>query len=537
MTQSAVLTIVTLLDDDIAARLPPICRYLRRRYRTVNLLLFDRFRGKIPYAMIVNSLHAVADNVAVFSTNGQWQSLTKEPRDNNAYLFLFRHNHILPHNLLLLFLYLRLRCRTKAVNLFSLPVIRASYRDTRHPNRHLPTIFVLAIVNFVLYSLFLAQNILAFHILFRPLHILLRRQDKFHHRPTDPKRILFSRMDHLGDIICSMPSLAALRRTYPRSRITILAAPWNAAPLKANPHLYDELILWSAPWHNKATNYRLGLVSLYRFLRLLSRLWRMDFDLVIQPRGEGMNVAVAALCRAKYVVSGIDRLRPLSIRMQRYIDLAVEYSPYETIHIASWAERCLAALGIQVSKEDIRQCYRRPEDPAISRAVAALREEGFAVCSMVIAAGSPIRQWPALKFARLIEALRARKIAAVLIGTQADQPFVSEINALCQVPFVNLAGKTTFANLPWLLHCSDHVISLDTSIMHMASLLGKRVVAIFGAGKLGLARPVFSDHAIVKKELGCSGCGDDCLYQKKTPPPCLRLIAPSDVFDRLDSPR
>ena len=86
--------------------------------------------------------------------------------------------------------------------------------------------------------------------------------------------------------------------------------------------------------------------------------------------------------------------------------------------------------------------------------------------------------------------------------------------------------------MEYILRNSDLVISPDTSIMHLASLLGKKVIALFGAGNINLAKPIFSEAYIIKKELGCSGCGDICLFKKRAP--CMELIFVKDVLRKLE---
>ena len=94
-----------------------------------------------------------------------------------------------------------------------------------------------------------------------------------------------------------------------------------------------------------------------------------------------------------------------------------------------------------------------------------------------------------------------------------------------------MVSKLDFSELASFISKSDFVISLDTSIMHFSSLLGKKVIALFGAGNVNMAKPAFSDYQLIKKELGCSGCADKCVYIRDSAyAPCMEEISVDDVL-------
>ena len=48
--------------------------------------------------------------------------------------------------------------------------------------------------------------------------------------PSDVRRILAIKLDHLGDLVVAIPAIEALRKAYPRARLELLLAP-SSAPL------------------------------------------------------------------------------------------------------------------------------------------------------------------------------------------------------------------------------------------------------------------------------------------------------------------
>jgi heptosyltransferase-1 len=360
---------------------------------------------------------------------------------------------------------------------------------------------------------------------------------------SDLGNILFIRMDHLGDIVASLPSLVTLREGFPNSKISILTAEWGVDGFEFAEDFYDELIVWSPPWHDKRSVYYnkdvLSPFKLVKFFKFISRLRKKHFDLVIQPRGEGMNVVTAALLRADTIVSCVSPQRPLAMLMRRWISVSLLLNPYRTYHISEWSKLCLERINVQVLPDTLsrfRECPdERAEHPELARDIEMWRSKGFKVCGLGISAGSVVRLWSPRKFGKLIDRLYRENIICVLIGSESDKSIRGQIDV--SAPCVDIVGKTNFRDLKKIVNDMDLVITLDTSLAHLASLLDKKTVTLFGAGNLELSRPVFNEScAILKRELGCSGCGDMCLFSKRLPKkqaPCMDLISVGSVTDEV----
>jgi heptosyltransferase-2 len=105
----------------------------------------------------------------------------------------------------------------------------------------------------------------------------------------------------------------------------------------------------------------------------------------------------------------------------------------------------------------------------------------------------------------------------------------AKIERLAAFPILNTAGKLSLNELIALMSLTDLTITADTAVMHMAAALNVPLVAIFGAGQVNYCKPLSANHLIVKKEMGCSGCGDRCYADGY--PPCLEAISPTMVFE------
>jgi len=78
----------------------------------------------------------------------------------------------------------------------------------------------------------------------------------FARRPAGPPRkILYVKPDHLGDLLLATPALAALRQCFPEAQISALVGPWARAVLARNPDI-DRLLTYPFPGFARAGDQR-----------------------------------------------------------------------------------------------------------------------------------------------------------------------------------------------------------------------------------------------------------------------------------------
>ena len=84
------------------------------------------------------------------------------------------------------------------------------------------------------------------------------------------KKILLIRRDNIGDLVCTTPAFAALRKHYPNAQIGALVNSYNAEVLRGNPNV-DHVFVYQKLKHAgnlasrfKALNQRLKLIAQLR---------------------------------------------------------------------------------------------------------------------------------------------------------------------------------------------------------------------------------------------------------------------------------
>ncbi len=119
----------------------------------------------------------------------------------------------------------------------------------------------------------------------------------------------------------------------------------------------------------------------------------------------------------------------------------------------------------------------------------------------------PAKRWLPERFAEVAQEISNRhKVSWVLIGTEKDaalgQTIASALGERCE----NRIGQTTLAELIGELRQCDLLLTNDTGTMHLASILGVPVVAIFGSTEPKLTSPFGSPHEIIRHHVACSPC-------------------------------
>ena len=102
--------------------------------------------------------------------------------------------------------------------------------------------------------------------------------------------------------------------------------------------------------------------------------------------------------------------------------------------------------------------------------------------------------WPAERFAALAEKITTQfSLSVIATGTANERTLINDIQHICSVDIVNLAGRTSLSELIAVQRNAKLVVSNDTGPGHIAAALGIPLVMIFGLSNpirvLPYARP------------------------------------------------
>ncbi len=299
----------------------------------------------------------------------------------------------------------------------------------------------------------------------------------------------------LGDGLCAVPALRALRRAWPGAEITLVGLRAGEWLRDRYPHYVDGWLPCDAwPGLPEVDGTR---AAAERFLR---RARGRRFDLALQMHGSGRvtNGLTAALGARRWVGLADTSAGtspdggPVGGETQPYPDDRHEI------------ERCLAvvqAAGV-VAGDQTLEFPLRPHE--VERAGTWLAPgERFAVVHP--GASVPERRWDPAGFARVVEHLvLASELGVgrvVLTGGPGEGAVAAAVTErlapTARARVLDLTGTTPLGPLAALLARAVLVVANDTGVVHLAAAVGAPVVVVGGASDWTRWRPWGSTHRAV----------------------------------------
>ncbi|MFC1462940.1 lipopolysaccharide heptosyltransferase II [Verrucomicrobiota bacterium] len=148
------------------------------------------------------------------------------------------------------------------------------------------------------------------------------------------------------------------------------------------------------------------------------------------------------------------------------------------------------------------------------------------------AARGPSKRWPAEHFTavgrRLADPAGTR---VVLLGTEDEAELCAGIAEGVGSAAVDLAGKTSIPIMAAVLERCKAVLTNDSGGMHLATAVGRPVVAVFGLTDPSKTGPLGQGHKIITRE-GAQGARDVARDSEEAKE-CLTSITPDEVYHAL----
>ncbi|WP_414586002.1 glycosyltransferase family 9 protein [Scytonema sp. PCC 10023] len=272
----------------------------------------------------------------------------------------------------------------------------------------------------------------------------------------------------LGDLLCAVPAMRALRAAFPQSHITLIGLAWAKAFVERFSHYLDEFLEF--PGYPGIPEIA---PPVHKIPQFLARVQQQHFDLALQMHGSGIisntfTVLLGARVNAGFYLPG------------QYCPDADYFLPYPDHEPEVWRHlRLMDYLGIplqgdalefSLSKEDFSALHKVEEVQALQKGKYVCIHPGASV---------PERRWSVENFAAVADAIAARGFQVVLTGTAPEANLTQSIAQMMQAKPINLAGKTNLGALAALLSHAELLICNDTGVSHLAVALGVKSVVIF----------------------------------------------------------
>ena len=355
-------------------------------------------------------------------------------------------------------------------------------------------------------------------------------------------RVVVRAPNWLGDIVMAFPAIAAIRAAHPDAHLAVAApAPFadvcaavpgvdavvplrgsgiraigaHAEALRAGG--FDLAILFTNSFASALAASRAGIAERWGY--------RRDW------RGRLLTRAVPVRSRSRTTPES-------TVQSSRSTPESSGSTPESSgRHHSAYYLRLVAALGlppVEAGPGSVAPLV--PSAAAAERACALLAEAGLDHGARLVgfapgAAYGSAKRWPPERVAGAIAGVTRHGARAVLVGAAGDREIAraiqSALDPAVRASVVDLVGRTDVATLMATLARCAVVVANDSGAMHVASAVGRPVVAIFGPTDERATAPM-GPHTLVRHDVFCRPC---LLRACPIDHRCLRRIDAADVIE------
>lgn len=285
-----------------------------------------------------------------------------------------------------------------------------------------------------------------------------------------PQRVAVFRALQLGDLLCSVPALRALRTALPQAQITLLGLPWAKSFVERFSHYVDDFLEFPGfPGLPERT------VDVSRLPDFLTEIQWLKFDLVLQMQGSGVITNPLVSMLGSHYTAGFYIPGQYCPDPELYMPYPV-YDHEIEVHLSLMdflgAPRQGDFLEFPLRENDWYEYYNLEHNYKLV--------PGKFVC---IHPGSRAkeRRWPVEHFAVVADYLAERGMKVILTGTPSEKHLTDGVAEQMRHPAINLTGRTSLGGLGALLSKSALLVSNDTGVSHVAAALEIPSVVLFTA--------------------------------------------------------
>lgn len=286
----------------------------------------------------------------------------------------------------------------------------------------------------------------------------------------------------LGDMLCGVPALRALRAALPGAHIALVALPAHAWLADRYPAYIDEVLPFPGyPGIPYPDPDHAAIPAFYQ------AMWRRGFDLALQLHGSGV------VSNPMTVLLGARRTAAAYLPGHYCPDPALCHLYAEGEHEVVRALRVLEGIGVAPAGLTLEFPVTAADWAALPRDLAALPPCGYACLHP--GASAPANRWPAERFAAVGDALATQGLSVVLTGGPAEVALADHVAGLMRSTPVLAAGGTGLGALAALVQRAALLVCNDTGVSHLAAAVGTPSVVMFtGASDPGRWAPLDGDR-------------------------------------------
>lgn len=335
-------------------------------------------------------------------------------------------------------------------------------------------------------------------------------------------KLLIIRTSAMGDIALLTPALKSMELQYPDIEIVLITRPAFAPFFYSFPRL--KLYLVDFKKRHK------GLTGIFKLYSDLKK--EHEFDYVLDLH----DVLRSKILRGLFRLSGIP-VRSIEKGRKEKRDILAGRNKIQLIHSADRYFDVFAKAGFPL--KHVSGPWIKPSPEGDKRAEKLLIETELKQIGVAPYAKHDLKMWPEIYMISLMEMIASHtRVRFWLFGGKEEIPqLISMQNRIPESILV--AGTLSLDEELALISRLDFMISMDSSNMHMAALVGTKVVSIWGGTDpiIGFGAWQQPDDLAIRigyDELTCRPC---TVFGKGTCRrgdfACMMWLTPKKVFEKM----
>ena len=275
--------------------------------------------------------------------------------------------------------------------------------------------------------------------------------------PQSIHKIAVFRALQLGDMLCVIPAIRALRKAYPDAEITLLGLPWAQSFVQRFSKYFNRFIHFPGCEGLPEQYYNEQLLRAF-----IKQMKKEKFDLVLQMQGNGKIVnSLMFLFDAKHVAGFYNNESYIASELfMKYPNQGSEIRR----HIA-----LMNFLGIKSAGTELEFILAEEDYRSYTKLLVPIVKKQY----VIVHPGSRgnWRQWPPQFFAVLADYCIEQGFTIVVTGTNEEKDITKELIKCMQHTPIDLTGKTTLGTAAVLIKNAFILIANCTGVSHIASAL------------------------------------------------------------------
>lgn len=342
------------------------------------------------------------------------------------------------------------------------------------------------------------------------------------------KNILVLKFRHIGDVLLIVPTLRALKETFPHASVSV-AVNAGTEDVLAGLELIDELIIF-----DRSVKKLPLLEKISRESGFIQDIRRRNFDMTVDLTSGDRAAILSFLSGARYRLANDPGTRGLWGKRYLYTHIANIDS---TRHMVLQNLDVVNRFGISVDNRDVDFFISEETKAKIRR---LFEEKGIKNNDRVVHI-HPVSRWmfkcwDDRYMAETIEWMSREGMKIVLTCAPEEHERKRLERILSMLPedilssgnIINISGKTTIKELAAISDASDIFFGVDSAPMHIAAAVKTPVVALFGPTNHSVWSPYGEDNIVLTKEMPCKPCRKG-MCEGISLRDCMSAIRPEDV--------